>query len=84
LRENSYDIILMDVQMPVMDGLEATKAIRSGFDTQPVIVAMTANALVEDREICLQAGMDRYISKPIKLEELKNTLSEVSRQLHKA
>jgi CheY-like chemotaxis protein/nitrogen-specific signal transduction histidine kinase len=84
LRENSYDIILMDVQMPVMDGLEATKAIRTGFDTQPVIVAMTANALVEDREICLQAGMDRYISKPIKLEELKNTLSEVSSQLHKA
>ena len=84
LRENSYDIILMDVQMPVMDGLEATKAIRTGSDTQPVIVAMTANALIEDREICLQAGMDRYISKPIKLEELKNTLSEVSRQLHKA
>ncbi len=81
LTANFYDIILMDVQMPVMDGLEATKTIRSNFEKQPVIVAMTANALVEDRDICLLAGMDKYISKPIKLEELKDTLSEVSEQL---
>jgi CheY-like chemotaxis protein len=66
----------MDVLMPEMDGLEATRVIRSGAQTQPQIVAMTANAMPEDREICLQAGMDNYISKPIKLEELFEILRQ--------
>lgn len=68
--EVNYDIILMDVQMPEMDGLEATRMIRLCLDVQPVIVAMTANTMQGDREECLQSGMDDYISKPIHLEEL--------------
>jgi signal transduction histidine kinase/CheY-like chemotaxis protein len=65
-----YNIIFMDVQMPEVDGLEATRIIRSQSNYQPVIIAMTANAMQGDKEICLQAGMNDYISKPVKLEEL--------------
>jgi CheY-like chemotaxis protein len=71
-----YDLILMDVQMPEMDGLEATRYIREHVNKQPVIIAMTANAMVEDREICLKAGMDNYISKPVKIETLITMLRE--------
>jgi signal transduction histidine kinase/ligand-binding sensor domain-containing protein/CheY-like chemotaxis protein len=82
LAREPYDLVLMDVQMPEMDGLEATRRIRAGGGPQPRIVAMTANALQEDREACLQAGMDEYVSKPFKLDELKaalQTASEVAR-----
>jgi len=65
-----YDLILMDVQMPEMDGLEATRMIRLCLDVQPVIIAMTANSMLGDREECMQAGMDDYISKPVRIEEL--------------
>ncbi len=73
-----YDIILMDVQMPEMDGLEATRIIRQnqGDDHAFFIVAMTANAMQGDREDCINAGMDDYISKPISLDDLKNMVEK--------
>lgn len=73
LERQPYDIILMDVQMPEMDGLEAAKRIRERGDG-PKIIAMTAFALKGDMDRCLEAGMDDYISKPIQLEELTNKL----------
>lgn len=74
--ERPYDLILMDVQMPEMDGLEATKLIRRTLSRQPVIIALTANAMQGDREECLQAGMDDYISKPVRLRELMGLLEK--------
>lgn len=71
-----YDIILMDVQMPEMDGLEATRMIRTCLEVQPVIIAVTANAMQGDRDLCMQAGMDDYMSKPIELKELLNQLEK--------
>lgn len=77
LQEKPYDVVLMDVQMPKMDGLEATRRIRdSGLSTR--IIAMTAHAMDGDRDECLQAGMDEYISKPIKMEELAKALESCS------
>jgi two-component system sensor histidine kinase/response regulator len=73
-----YDLIFMDVQMPEMDGLEATKMIRKYMDVQPVIIAMTANAMTEDRDECLKAGMDDFLSKPVKLEDIVNMLAKFS------
>jgi len=76
LRQSHYDIIFMDVQMPEMDGLQATRHIRKKSECQPVIIAMTANAMVEDKQICLQSGMDDYISKPFKLDILIDVLEK--------
>jgi PAS domain S-box-containing protein len=72
----TYDLILMDVQMPVMDGLEATRRIISnaGSKPRPRIVAMTANAMLEDRERCAEAGMEDYLAKPFKLADLRTLL----------
>jgi CheY-like chemotaxis protein len=73
LHEKSYDVVLMDIQMPEMDGLEATRRIRdSGLNTR--IIAMTAHALEGDKAECLQAGMNEYITKPINIEELRKAL----------
>jgi CheY-like chemotaxis protein len=78
VRRQTYEVILMDVAMPEMDGLEATRRIRSTkSDTErPWIIALTANAMQGDRELCLAAGMDDYIRKPIKLSELAAALQQ--------
>ncbi|WP_345954062.1 response regulator [Mucilaginibacter sp. PAMB04168] len=75
-RKNTYDLILMDMQMPDMDGLEATVVIRKALGHQPVIIALTANTMQGDREECLLAGMNDYISKPVKVEELMDKLQQ--------
>ncbi len=75
-----YDLIFMDLQMPEMDGLEAAKAINKRFaddkEAQPTIIAMTANAMKGDRERCIAAGMDDYISKPIQIKDIEGALSK--------
>jgi CheY-like chemotaxis protein len=76
LHECPYDLVLMDMQMPEMDGLTATRAIRSMADVeQPQIVAMTANDLPADRAECVAAGMDDYLSKPFQMPDLEAVLS---------
>ncbi|HEY73611.1 MAG: hypothetical protein DRI81_14765 [Chloroflexi bacterium] len=76
LQRQTYDVILMDVQMPEMDGLEATRRIRasSPLERQPRIVAMTASAMPEDKDACYTAGMDDYVSKPVQVDELVKAL----------
>ena len=77
--QESFDVILMDMMMPVMDGLEATRRIRASEGARRTpIIAMTANAMESDRERCLEAGMDDYISKPIKAQELQAMLQRFS------
>jgi PAS domain S-box-containing protein len=78
LESHPYDIVLMDVQMPEMDGLEATRHIRTTLppERQPHIIAMTAHAIEGDRERCLEAGMDDYLSKPVRMELLVEALNQ--------
>ena len=78
LERQPYDVILMDMQMPELDGLDATRRIRKEIagERQPRIIATTANAMEGDRELCLEAGMDDYVSKPLRVDELVRALSE--------
>ncbi|OYD98316.1 hypothetical protein CDG77_06615 [Nostoc sp. 'Peltigera membranacea cyanobiont' 213] len=87
LEKIPYDLILMDCQMPILDGLETTKQIHrwqeSNFASgrRPVVVAMTANAMKEDKQMCLDAGMDDYLSKPVMKEKLAATLEHWARMI---
>lgn len=79
LSQRNYDVVLMDVQMPEVDGLEATRLIREMSElSQPHIIAMTANALEQDRDRCLQAGMNDYIAKPVRTKGLVEVLTRAS------
>jgi CheY-like chemotaxis protein len=80
VERQAYDVVLMDVQMPEMDGLEASKAItaRWSAEERPRIVAMTANAMQGDREQCIAAGMDDYVTKPIRVDSLVEALTRVT------
>ena len=80
IMDNTIDLIIMDVMMPVMDGLEATKAIRmlEREDAKKIpIIAMTANAFEEDRKACLEAGMNEHIGKPIDIPRLKRAITKL-------
>jgi len=82
LNEDDFDLILMDCQMPVMDGYEAARRIRQNDRHKMVkIYAYTAALREEDRQQCIDAGMDGFLSKPVQREELIKTLTEVSRSL---
>ena len=78
--EGTYDVILMDIQMPIMDGYEAARRIRAMEDQKKAeipIVAVTANAFEEDREIALEAGMNGHLAKPYDIDAIMQTLSEI-------
>jgi CheY-like chemotaxis protein len=79
VQRQTYDVVLMDVQMPEMDGLEASRRINAQWakDKRPRIVAMTANAMQSDRDMCRAAGMDDYVAKPIRVEQLVEALMRV-------
>jgi CheY-like chemotaxis protein/HPt (histidine-containing phosphotransfer) domain-containing protein len=78
VQSNEYDVVFMDLLMPEMDGLEASKQIKesSTNKSRPKIIAMTANSMLGDRELCMDAGMDDYISKPIRIDELEIALDK--------
>jgi CheY-like chemotaxis protein len=84
LRRQTYDLILMDMQMPEMDGVEATYHIRKEWSAMegPIIVAMTANAMQEHVDECLRAGMDNFISKPIDVQKLQGVLRDSAEVLN--
>ena len=73
-----YAVVVSDLRMPEMDGIEATRNIRSGKQEQPVIIAMTANAMEEDRDMCLRSGMNDFLSKPIKPQDVVAMLEKWS------
>ena len=82
VRKKNYDIILMDIHMPIMDGLEATRQIRefekiSKISLPNFIVALSATEVMENREVCIQAGMDEFIEKPIKETVLRELISRI-------
>ena len=81
LRKGSYDVVIMDIEMPVMDGIEAAKRIRSGMagghNSEIPIIAMTAHVFEEMKEKCLSAGMNSFVSKPIRIEEINTIIKNV-------
>ncbi|RMG23077.1 MAG: response regulator, partial [Bacteroidetes bacterium] len=83
VQETAYDLIFMDVQMPVMDGLEATRIILQSHQHSrpPLIIAMTANAMQGDSDVCFEAGMKDYLSKPFRMSELRDLLIKYGKKL---
>lgn len=79
LKKETFDLIFMDLGMPDLDGLETTRAIRKMDIKQPVIIALTASAIKDDKKKCVEAGMDDYLSKPISLAKLESTVSKYSK-----
>jgi CheY-like chemotaxis protein len=84
LQKEPFDLIFMDIQMPEMDGLEATRLIRSGRGQQPVIIAMTANTTQKDRDDCMTEGMNDFLSKPVHLDELIRTMESWGQTINNA
>jgi signal transduction histidine kinase/ActR/RegA family two-component response regulator len=82
LQKEPFDLIFMDIQMPEMDGLEATRHIRAGHGRQPVIIAMTANTTRKDRDDCMNQGMNDFLSKPVHLEELIRMLESWGQKIN--
>jgi CheY-like chemotaxis protein/HPt (histidine-containing phosphotransfer) domain-containing protein len=83
IRHNKYDIVLMDIQMPVMDGLEATRIIRNELRSNIPVIALTANAVKGEMEKCIQAGMNDYLSKPFEEEDLIRLIAKwLGRETH--
>jgi len=83
VRRKTYDVVLMDVQMPEMDGLDASRRIVAEHgDRRPQIIAMTADAMPGDRERCVAAGMDGYVSKPVRIGELQAALADAAARVH--
>jgi signal transduction histidine kinase/DNA-binding response OmpR family regulator len=82
--EENFDVVLMDLQMPIMDGLQATRIIRAQLPAadQPHIIAMTASALIDDQKACFDAGMESCLTKPVRAQELKDMLDRVSATIH--
>ncbi len=82
--KKKYDIVLMDIQMPEMDGYEATRRIRTDVSktNQPIIIAMTANAILGDREKCIEVGMNDYMSKPILIDEVRRIIKKWYETIH--
>jgi CheY-like chemotaxis protein len=78
VEKRAYDLIFMDIQMPKMDGVTATKIIRQSNQPQPRIIAVTANTLESDRRKCFDAGMNDFVAKPLLIQELNRIISEYS------
>jgi len=76
MRVHPYDVVLMDIQMPELDGIQTTRMIRAGFpeELQPMIIALTAHATEDDRLLCMDAGMDGYLTKPLRSKLLADAL----------
>ena len=72
----NYNIVFMDVHMPIMDGIEATKELLNNpnIEKKPIVIAITANAMMGDKDICLTAGMSDYLCKPVRLSDIKRVL----------